>query len=181
MDVNAFKEQLEKGLFQGFSVAESDSILAGMIGSISNFSESGDAVDCSFQDISSAVEFALDIKKGSSGKAGLPNPAANQAAALAIAAVKSETPSLKAILARAALIRAFNRRARLALPWMSVRPCQEGSALFGGLCGHGASTERSGRTRLQASQELVSQLGFSVLNLWLYRHLTTNPFCFPVE
>ena len=155
-DIDTFRGEIEKGTLNGMSAVESDSLFAAMMGTVSNFSDSGDAVDCSFEDISNAVEFAFRVKKGVPGSAGTANPAANQMAASIIASVKSEMPPHRSIMARASLIRSLNRRARLALPWMSVRPCQEGSALFGGLCGHGASTERAGRTRLQESQELVS-------------------------
>jgi hypothetical protein len=34
-----------------------------------------------------------------------------------------------------------------ALPWMSIRPCQEGSAILGGLSGHGTSPDRAGRSQ----------------------------------
>jgi SPRY domain len=160
-DIDTFKSRLENGLFEGLSVVESDSLLAAAVSSVSNFSDSGDAVDCSFQEILGAFEFALSVKRGTTCKAALPNPAANQAAAYMLNAISGEMPSIQSLMARVALIRAFNRRARLALPWLSVRPCQEGSAIFGGLCGHGASTERSGRNRLVESQELVSS-GFFV-------------------
>ena len=156
-DISTFKTHLEKGLFEGMSVTDSDALLAAAIGAVSNFSDSGDSVDCSFEEIFSALEFAVNAKKGLSTKTAGSNPAANQAAAYTLASVESEMPAMESIMARAALLKAFNRRARRALPWMSVRPCQEGSAIFGGLCGHGASTERSGRTRLLESQELVSR------------------------
>ena len=157
VDLATFIGHLDKGLFSGVSVTDSDSMLVSAIDAISNFSDSGDSIDCSFDEIFSALEFVVSIKNcTSTGSVSWSNPAANQAAAYALASVESEMPPVESIMARAALLRVFNRRARRALPWMSVRPCQEGSAIFGGLCGHGASTERSGRTRLLESQELVS-------------------------
>jgi SPRY domain len=156
-DLETFKVLLEKGVFSGLSIVESDSLLASAVGAISNFSDGGDAVDCSFEEILSAVKFAFDVKKGVRSDSVGVSPGANQAAAYAFNSVTAQMPPIEAIMARIALVRAFNRRARMALPWLSVRPCQEGSAIFGGLCGHGASTERSGRNRLLESQELVSR------------------------
>merc|ERR1712238_4640 len=80
---------------------------------------------------------------------------ANQAAAAAFESLGvSRLPSLRAIMARLALLKAFNRRARIALPWLSVRPCQEGSSILGGTYGHGASIDRAGRN---SNKELLSQ------------------------
>ena len=151
----SFKVLLEQGVFGGMSVMESDSLLSATISAISNYSDCGDAVDCHFKEILSAMKFAAGDRKAGAEDSQR-NPAANQAAAAMLSSIKSsDMPKIEAIMTRAALLRSFNRRARLALPWMSVRPCQEGSAIFGGLCGHGASTERSGKNRLKLSQSLV--------------------------
>ncbi|CAB9500257.1 Probable E3 ubiquitin-protein ligase hulA [Seminavis robusta] len=170
-DLNVFKSRLEAGVFEGLSIVESDSLLASAVGAISNFSDSGDAVDCSYDEILCAVKFALDVKKGVKSDSIGSNPAANQAAAYAFNSVEGAMPSLEAIMARIGLVRAFNRRSRLALPWLSVRPCQEGSAIFGGLCGHGASTERSGRNRLVDSQQLWIQIPSIAKRIRSQRHL----------
>ena len=65
---------------------------------------------------------------------------------------------LKWKMARVAVLRAFNRRARLGLPWLPLRPCQEGAAILGGIYGHGASIDRAGRNRLTKSQDLWVQV-----------------------
>ena len=57
-------------------------------------------------------------------------------------------------MAGISVLRAFNRRARLSLPWISTRPCQEGSAILGGIYGHGASIDRAGRN---SNKDLLSQ------------------------
>jgi len=150
MKVSDFKEftnLLMQGIIPGLSVVQSDSLLAATVGSISSFSESGDAVDCTFNDIVGALSFAISSSNNESVQCIKGSAAANQAAASFFASTDSVIPPLKAVMARVALIRSFNRRARLALPWLSVRPCQEASAILGGLCGHGASTERAGRNR----------------------------------
>jgi len=171
--LSCFKAHLEKGFFKGMTVSESDALLAATINAISSSSENGDPVDCNFEEIFSALEFVLNARKGTTTKfTTASDPATNQAAAYMMASVDpGSMPSIESVMARAALLRAFNRRARLALPWMSVRPCQEGSAIFGGLCGHGASTERSGRTRLQASQDLWVRIPSIASRIRKLRHL----------
>jgi len=73
-------------------------------------------------------------------------PDANRAAAEVLSCLDiSKLPSLKILLARISMIKALNRRAKFALPWMSLRPAQEGSAILGGILGYSASFERAGR------------------------------------
>jgi HECT-domain (ubiquitin-transferase)/SPRY domain/UBA/TS-N domain len=147
-----FEKLLGEASVPGLSKVEFDNLLSSAVSVISNFSQSGDALGCNFQDIASALSFALGKGDGalhhsSSQQA---NAAMNQAAAAVFAKLPSDAtllPSLASVLARVAVIRAVNRRARYALPWLPVRPYQEGSAILGGLCGHGASIDKAGRSR----------------------------------
>lgn len=157
-NITEFKKLLSQGIIPGKSVVESDSLLTSAIASISNFSESGDAVDSPFQDIADAISFTILFRSNKNSETEKGSVAANQAAASVFASVDVELPALNALMARSAVLKALNRRARLALPWMSVRPCQEGSAILGGLCGHGASTERSGRNKQSSSHSNWIQL-----------------------
>jgi hypothetical protein len=154
-----FKMLLSQGVIPGKSTGESDCLLVSAVGAIADFSEGGDAVDCTFDDI--AVPLALAVSSSSRDpKDGVLNhaygvPGATQAAMVMLSTLDVPLPATKALLARTAMLRALNRRARLALPWLSVRPSQEGNAIFGGLCGHGASIDRVGRYREPNSLDLV--------------------------
>mmetsp|Transcript_9241 Transcript_9241/g.13151 ORF Transcript_9241/g.13151 Transcript_9241/m.13151 type:complete len:1880 (+) Transcript_9241:270-5909(+) len=166
-----FESLLSNGLIDGLSVAESDAIVASMVTAISDFSECGDAVDCPFKDIVDALTFAVASANGEGGKVDIGTPGANQAATAIISDLNVSLPSAKALLARIAMLKAFNRRACFALPWLSVRPCQEGSAIFGGLCGHGASIERAGRSTCSKSMELWYQPTSIASRVRLFRNL----------
>jgi hypothetical protein len=150
-DVDEFKSLLSEGLISDMPAVESDMLLVSAVGAIADFSESGDAVDCAFTDIAGPLALAVSSSHGNSSESmsthAVAGPGANQAALSALANLNAELPETKALLARTAMLRALNRRARLALPWLSVRPSQEGNAIFGGLSGYGASIDRVGRYR----------------------------------
>jgi hypothetical protein len=87
------------------------------------FLEDGDALDSSVSKVASAVSYAL----ASSGGQTVPDevvsmPGANESAASVLTSASGQFTSGKALMARIALIRAFNRRVSKALPWLSVRP-----------------------------------------------------------
>jgi hypothetical protein len=73
----------------------------------------------------------------------------------ALVRVLNNLPSTKALMARISMLRALNKRARYALPWLPLRSAQEGSAILGGLSGFGSSLERAGRTWDTKSQSSV--------------------------
>jgi len=75
----------------------------------------------------------------------------------------TKLPSTKALMARISMLRALNRRARFALPWLQMRSAQEASAILGGLTGFGTSLERAGRTWDAKSQSMVS--GYLLLSV----------------
>jgi hypothetical protein len=158
-DLETFEELVASAIVPGYTIAESDSLLSAAVSAISNYSEGGEALECPFCEVAGALSFALESNnvEGRLEISGA-NPIANQAAATVFAGVVTQLPALKATLARVALLRAFNRRARLALPWLSIRPSQEGSAILGGLCGYGTSTDRAGRSLLTEAQETWVQV-----------------------
>eukprot|EP00540_Astrosyne_radiata_P000374 CAMPEP_0116830474 /NCGR_PEP_ID=MMETSP0418-20121206/4782_1 /TAXON_ID=1158023 /ORGANISM="Astrosyne radiata, Strain 13vi08-1A" /LENGTH=941 /DNA_ID=CAMNT_0004459579 /DNA_START=23 /DNA_END=2849 /DNA_ORIENTATION=- len=162
-DINSFDEfnRLASRAKIDNSLVSSDSKIAALITAVADFTEGGDAVDCSFGEAASAVAYAVATAKGEtiaeSGNA--VNSGANQAAAAVLATEEEvELPSAKALMARIAVLRALNRRARVALPWLMLRPSQEGTAILGGLCGHGASVERAGRNKLLDSTDMWVQV-----------------------
>ena len=144
-DRGSFENLAAEGVISGLSVKESDAFIARAVGAISDFCDGGNALEVPFDQLASAISFALAASNGVAVSETTGSPDANRVAATHFATVKKAFPPLEAILARVAVLRAFNRRARLALPWLSLRPSQEGAAIFGGIHGHGASIERAGR------------------------------------
>ena len=144
-----FEKLLEDGIIPGLTVVESDSTIVKAVSSISNHLEGGDSLESGFDVVAAALSSTLPCSTVASFThlADVP-PACRHAAATVFSRFEGNLPDLQAVLARTALLRAFNRRARLALPWLSIRPCQEGSAVLGGLAGHGTSVNRAGRSKL---------------------------------
>ena len=127
-----FKELVDGVFVPGLSTSEFDHLLSKFVSVISNFTKSGDALECQFSDVSSALSFALGKYEDVADGGDSPSSAAiNQAAAAVFVNIPSDVslPSVKAVLTRVAVIRAMNRRARYAFPWLPVRPFQEVSLL----------------------------------------------------
>lgn len=156
--IDSFESLAAEGVIDGYSKLLSDSFLARTVGTICDFSEGGNPLDTPFDQVASAIKYAIASCEGTTiicDTSTTSSLQANQAAAAAFESLGvNKLPPLSAIMARIALLRAFNRRARIALPWLSVRPCQEGSAILGGIYGHGASIDRAGRN---SNKELLSQ------------------------
>jgi HECT-domain (ubiquitin-transferase)/SPRY domain len=150
--VEQFADLLSQGIIPGRSAVESDSILTAVVNAIGNYSSNGDAVELKFQEVVAAVSYGHATTCGDKyiPVAGT-NAATNQATATVFSGCEN-LPSILALLARIALLRSINRRARLALPWISIRPCQEGSSILGGLNGHGTSPDRAGRSHIADSE-----------------------------
>ena len=158
--INEFWKLLDAGYIRGMNPIESDSYIASTYGKISDVLPHADEVDCPFVDcaIVLAGAFADSHIDGINELRNSVDSVPHEVALESLMHVKRENlPSLAAILARIAMLRAVNRRARYALPWISVRPAQEGSAVFGGLSGLGSSLERAGRTWDVKSNEMVSR------------------------
>ena len=172
-NIDDFEDLLSEARVSQYSQLEFDSILAETVSSISDFTAHSDPIECEFTDIVNSILFAVKYHKNISAdvdalKDG--NPDANRAAAEIFLKMKnSNLPRVKAILARIAMMKAFNRRARFALPWMSLRPAQEGSAIFGGLAGYGASVERAGRS---SCSNQINKVIFTRFDLFYF--LTKN-------
>lgn len=145
---DAFKQILETGTIPGLSLAESDSLFASVTTAISNCTEEGSSLHVSFEDVVAAIAAALLPRGETPEVLSVARPALRQAALAILYNNSAQLPSITSILTRIALLRAFNRRIRVALPWLSVRPFQEGSAILGGLTGHGTSVTRCGRSWL---------------------------------
>lgn len=154
--VGSFERHASEGTIRGLNIAQSDAFLARTMSKICGFCNGGNPLEAPFDEVASAVGFALASLQGQTLSGSISSSLdANQAAATAFESLGGRhVPNLKAIMARFALLRAFNRRARIALPWVSIRPCQEGAAILGGIHGHGASIDRAGR---YSDRELLSQ------------------------
>jgi hypothetical protein len=154
--VESFERSASTGVIGGFSPAQSDAFLAATVGKICSFCEGGNPLDAPFDQVASALGFALASSQGQSMPTFLCSSLdANQVAATAFESLGvRKLPCLESIMARIALLRAFNRRARVALPWISLRPCQEGAAMLGGIYGLGTSIDRAGR---YSNRELLCQ------------------------
>ena len=63
-DVDEFKTLLSQGPIPGLSAIESDMLLFSAIGAIADFSECGDDVDCSFDDIAGPLALAVPCASG---------------------------------------------------------------------------------------------------------------------
>jgi len=155
-NVDAFERIAVEGIIDGYSEVQSDVFLARTVGKICDFCEGGNPLHAPFDQVASAIEYAIASVEGRAIEG--ETLSSLQANAVASASFESlgvrKLPSLQAMIARISILRAFNRRARIALPWISVRPCQEGSAILGGMYGHGATIDRAGRS---SNKELVSQ------------------------
>lgn len=166
-----FEGLLKIGVVQGMTYRDSDSLLSQIVTSISDHTKSGSALDCRYESFSAALFHALKAHNRlhpSDILINCPTPqsSSHQLAATKISTLSGPFPSMKALLARVALLRALNRRAKYALPLYSIRPPQEDSGIIGGLAGFGASVERLGKSRKTAS--LASVRDFILYILFLF-------------
>ncbi len=154
-----FQSLLNDGIITGLTPHESDSLLSKLVTSIADQTDTGSALNCTYEFFCLSLFHALKAHKSLHQSDTLvdcdpPNSASHQAAALKIGALSREFPQMKALISRVALLRALNRRAQYALPLYSIRPAQEDSGIIGGLFGFGASVERLGKSR-QAAHSLA--------------------------
>lgn len=142
--VQEFGELLGRGVIEGMAEFESDSLIAFTYGRICDtlpFSSEG---ECSFKTCTHVLRAAQPFRPLRYD--GMIDSTVQEVANEALVHVLDKLPSTKALMARISMIRAFNRRARYALPWLPLRPSQESSAILGGLSGFGSSLERAGRS-----------------------------------
>ena len=143
--VDEFHKLLSAGKVEGFNDLESDALVANVYSKLVDvLPHYSDGVECSFIDCATVLASASErdqVKGVSSIDANV-----HEVASESLVHVIDKLPSTKSLMARIAMLRALNRRAQVALPWLPMRPSQEGSCIFGGLHGFGASLERAGRT-----------------------------------
>jgi len=159
-DFEEYKTLLSNSVIDDFSPKESDSFLTALVGLIADFSSSGDGVECAFKDILIALTCAVNRYEQQYDiglKPGNGNLAAIEVAASKLSELNVSLPPVKVLLARIAMLRAFNRRAKYALPWLPLRPPQENSAVLGGLSGIGASVQRAGKSSSTYQMEMWFQ------------------------
>jgi HECT-domain (ubiquitin-transferase)/SPRY domain len=144
-----FDALLLRGVVPGMTALESDALLSRALNAISNFTATGDAIECPFRIVCSALSCAIARSNGNQSVQ-LPGSTTTMVEAVntIFATCPEPLPPLSSMMARIAVLMTFNRRLRLALPWLPLRPCQEGSAILGGQVGLGASVERAGRSHI---------------------------------
>ena len=152
-DYDEFKNCFSEGIIANCTPLQSDSLLSSFISSVADNSPNGDALEASYELVASALFTSIKShgilnEYDLSGNFDI-NIATKsfQVAASTFADIRTELPPMKCLLARIAMLRAFNRRAMYALPWLTSRPPQESSAVLGGLEGFGASIERCGKSK----------------------------------
>jgi len=148
-DFEDYKMLLYSGTIHGTPPKQSDSFLTSLVGLIADFFTDGDGVECAFKDIMIVMTHAVnryEQKFDTTLQVVEGYGAAIEAAASKLSELNVSLPSMTALLARIAMLRAFNRRAKYALPWLPLRPPQENSAVLGGLSGLGASVQRAGKS-----------------------------------
>jgi len=161
-----FQSLLSSGTFDGMTPKTSDSFLVSTLSKIADYTPEGNPLNCSFADLLSPLLFAIQSQcpnpKSDSSIEYSGHPGVNQAAAEAFSKVGLNLPPVRAILARVAMLRALNRRAHFALPWLPLRPPQEGGAILGGLAGFGTTVDRSGRSRSSSYTNEWPRSSFSI-------------------
>ena len=166
--LESFEQLLKKGLLDDRTMAESDFVVTKSIGLICDHCQGGNPFDVVFDELASAVSFGAAATSGDTLAKTTGSTGANQVAGEAFSLLGCNLPPVEAILARVALLRVLNRRAKYALPWLSLKPSQEGSAILGGIYGHGASADRAGRstnTSLLAQWAQVPTIGANLRSL----------------
>lgn len=167
-DIDEFSDLLATGKIRRCNELESDSLIAAAYGRIADVLPHCDEIECSFADCA-LIMTNLSLPQSSKNREledlfKTIDSVAFEVASESLLHLSDELPSPKSLMARIAMLRALNRRARLGLPWLPVRPSQESSAIFGGLAGFGPSLERAGRSFDTNFQSTVSY------SIFLYYH-----------
>jgi len=152
-----FQALLAKGVIEGLSPLESDTILCDIVTSISDHSPGGNTLNCPYRFLCPVLFHALKAHNYLHEEDLIADfnvcesSSAHESASSRVAKVSCSFPPMRALLCRIAMLRALNRRAIYALPLYSLRPPQEDSAVLGGCSGFGASVERLGKTEQKLS------------------------------
>merc|ERR1719362_1182539 len=149
-----FKKLVFIGVIPKLTTKDSDSLLVKVVEGITNYSSMKDSVDFTFDTTLSVLMFSLRFNGLISNDdycftaTASKLTGANQLVSSMFSNVSGPLPSVKSLLARIGMLRALNRRSRYALPWLSIRPPQEGSAVMGGFTGFGVAMDRVGKSRM---------------------------------
>lgn len=181
-DQDEFNLCLHQGIISELSTYESDSFLTSFVTAVSNLSSHGNGVEVSYDLISTILYTSIkshDLLSNDDFNSDLKlvhKSDLNSSIASMFAQASTRFPSMKSLLARIAMLKAFNRRARYALPWLLSRPPQESSAVLGGLSGLGASIERCGKSQQDKLEQSVSERSNCLLLLFCLKRIITQSF-----
>ena len=142
-----YRQLLSNGVFPNMNVLESDEVIVQIMNSIKAVSP-----HMNFED----VLYAFKAIFGSSSDKEEPSDKHRdiQEAILCSLPKLDNMPSIDSLMARISMLIAMNRRARQALVWLPAKSTQEGSCLFGGVIGYGASVDKIGRDILVDRHEV---------------------------
>lgn len=154
--IQEFEELLRSGVIGGMTELSSDSLISATYGRISDALPLSSEEGCSFENCAIVLCATHPRRKDNlkviySSVDAVVYEVANES----LVHVIDKLPTTKSLMARISMLRALNRRARYALPWLPLKSAQEGSAILGGLSGFGASLENAGRTWDSRSRKLV--------------------------
>jgi len=136
MNFDQFDKMLKSGVIDGLSALESDSKIVSFMNLVNKISP-----EVQITEMTSALEsLNTQLSTGMDGRKGL-----IESAAVSFANVR-RLPSPQSLISRVCLLKALNKRVKYALPWLPLKPTQEGNAIFGGVNGFGASLNRVGRS-----------------------------------
>ena len=158
MNIESFQEfgdLLKSGIISGMTELNSDSLVAATYEKITDALPHCLGRGCSFVDCAIVLSASQPNKQEQTKNIRHSiDPMVFEVASESL--LDTKLPSTKALMARISMLRALNRRARFALPWLPMRSAQEASAILGGLGGFGTSLERAGRTWDAKSQSMAS-------------------------
>jgi hypothetical protein len=166
-----FGKAFNDGIIEGMGVIDSDAYITELVTAVADSTPGGSALDCPYDIFCSSIYNALKVHDKLNEKDKLfdfhfPSSGCHHAVASKIALVRSSFPTVKSIIARTAMIRAFNRRCKLAIPLFALRPSQENSSVLGGYVGLGASVQRSGQCR---KTDLFQNVSFFFRSLFFWK------------
>lgn len=141
-----FGELLKSGIISGIDKLSSDALLAETYGRIADALPHTSQGGCPFADCALVLSASQPNYQQEQACVSRIEPVVFEVATESLLHVVDKLPSTKALMTRIAMLRALNRRARFGLPFLPMKSAQEGSAIFGGLCGFGASLQHAGNT-----------------------------------
>ena len=147
-DMKEFTTLVSECKVEGRAALELDEFLVKALGAFSD-SSSVDPLECDFAQVSGVLSTIFKHPKKLIVKANDQVAKDDLAQVLPSTEGWGKLPPLKTVLARLAVLRTINARAQFALPWLPIRPFQEGSSLLGGVNGCGPSIDKSAISGIQ--------------------------------